>query len=133
MRKAPAVLLLAALLLSGCNLIYKQPLFQGNLLDKKNVEQLTPGMTRDQVVSLLGTPPVADPFHADRWDFVATERRDHGDTQVKNLTLWFENDALAKMEGEYFPEQDAALLKEIREFGFYNLPKEKDEDKRRGR
>ena len=131
MRKAPAVLLLASLLLSGCNLIYKQPLFQGNLLDKKNVEQLQPGMTRDQVVSLLGTPPVADPFHADRWDYVATERRDHGDTQVKNLTLWFENGALAKMEGEYFPEQDATLLTELREFGFYNLPKDKDQDKRR--
>jgi outer membrane protein assembly factor BamE len=131
MRKAPAVLLLAALLLSGCNLIYKQPLFQGNLLDKKNVEQLQPGMTREQVVSLLGTPPLADPFHANRWDYVATERRDHGDTQVKNLTLWFENDALAKMEGEYFPEQDAALLTELREFGFRNLPKEKDKDKGR--
>jgi outer membrane protein assembly factor BamE len=131
MRKAPAVLLLAALLLSGCNLIYKQPLFQGNLLDKKNVEQLQPGMTREQVVSLLGTPPLADPFHANRWDYVATERRDHGDTQVKNLTLWFENDALARMEGEYFPEQDAKLLTELREFGFRNLPKEKDEDKRR--
>lgn len=131
MRKAPAVLLLAALLLSGCGLIYKQPLFQGNLLDKKNVEQLQPGMTREQVVSLLGTPPLADPFHANRWDYVATERRDHGDTQVKNLTLWFENDALAKMEGEYFPEQDAALLTELREFGFRNLPKEKDKDKGR--
>ena len=83
MRKAPAVLLLAALLLSGCNLIYKQPLFQGNLLDKKNVEQLQPGMTRDQVVSLLGTPPLADPFHADRWDYVATERRDHGVRRVQ--------------------------------------------------
>jgi outer membrane protein assembly factor BamE len=131
MRKAPAVLLLAALLLSGCNLIYKQPLFQGNLLDQKNVEQLTPGMTRDQVLSLVGTPPLADPFHADRWDYVATERRDHGETQVKNLTLWFENDALARMEGEYFPEQDAALLTELRKFGFYNLPKDKDKDKRR--
>ena len=131
MRKAPAVLLLAALLLSGCNLIYKQPLFQGNLLDKQNVEQLKPGMTRDQVVSLVGTPPLADPFHADRWDYVATERRDHGDTQVKNLSLWFEGDTLARMEGEYFPEQDATLLTELRKFGFYNLPKEKDKDKRR--
>jgi outer membrane protein assembly factor BamE len=133
MRKAPAVLLLAALLLSGCNLIYKQPLFQGNLLDKQNVEQLKPGMTREQVVSLLGSPPVADPFHADRWDYVATERRDHGDTQVKNLSLWFEGDTLAKMEGEYFPEQDAKLLTELREFGFYNVPRDKDKDKGRGR
>ena len=131
MRKAPAVLLLAALLLSGCNMIYKQPLFQGNLLEKQNVEQLKPGMTREQVLSLLGSPTVADPFHADRWDYAASERRDHGETQVKTLTLWFEGDVLARMEGEYFPEQDATLLTELREFGFYNLPKDKDKDKRR--
>ena len=131
MRKAPAVLLLAALLLSGCNLIYKQPLFQGNLLEKQNVEQLKPGMTREQVVSLLGSPPVADPFHADRWDYVATERRGHGDTQIKDLSVWFEGNTLARMEGEYFPEQDAALLMELRKFGFFNLPKEMDKDKRR--
>ena len=131
MRKAPAVLLLAALLLSGCNMIYKQPLFPGNLLEKQNVEQLKPGMTREQVLSLLGSPTVADPFHADRWDYAASERRDHGETQVKTLTLWFEGDVLARMEGEYFPEQDATLLTELREFGFYNLPKDKDKDKRR--
>jgi outer membrane protein assembly factor BamE len=131
MRKAPAVLLLTVLLLSGCNLIYKQPLFQGNLLEKQNVEQLKPGMTREQVLSLLGTPPVADPFHTNRWDYVATERRDHGDTQVKNLTVWFEGEALAKMEGEYFPEQDAKLLPELREFGFYNVQRDKDKDKKR--
>jgi outer membrane protein assembly factor BamE len=130
MRKA-LVLLLAAVLVSGCNLVYRQPVFQGNLLEKTNVEQLKPGMTRSQVVALLGSPPLADPFHKDRWDYAATERRDHDDTQVKNLTVWFEGDTLARMEGEYFPEQDTALLLELREFGFGNLPKEKD--KRRAR
>lgn len=130
MRKA-LVLLFAALLLSGCNFIYRQPVFQGNLLDKANVEQLKPGMTRNQVISLVGTPVLADPFHQERWDYVATERRGHGDTQIKNLTLWFEGDSLTKMEGEYFPEQDAALLVELRNFSFFNLPKDKDKDKRR--
>lgn len=130
MRKA-LVLLLAAVLVSGCNFIYRQPVFQGNLLEKSNVEQLKPGMTRAQVVALLGTPPLADPFHKNRWDYAATERRDHDDTQVKNLTVWFEGDTLARMEGEYFPEQDTALLVELREFGFGNLGKEKE--KRRGR
>ena len=128
MRKA-LVLLLAALLLSGCNFIYRQPVFQGTLLDKANVEQLKPGMTQDQVISLVGTPPLADPFHHQRWDYVATERRDHGETQIKNLTLWFEGGALSKMEGEYFPEQDAALLLDLRKFSFFNTPKEKDKGK----
>jgi outer membrane protein assembly factor BamE len=125
MRKA-FVLLLAAVLLSGCNFVYRQPVFQGNLLDKQNVEQLKPGMTKAQVIGLIGDPVIADPFHHERWDYAATAKRGHGKTEIKNLTLWFEGDTLAKMEGEYFPERDAELLKEIRKFGFYNLPKEKD-------
>ena len=133
MRKA-FVFFLAALLVSGCSFIYRQPVFQGNLLDKANVDQLKPGMTQAQVVALLGTPPVADPFHHERWDYIATERRGHGQTQVKNLTVYFdEAGALAKIEGEYFPEQDANLLLEQRKFGFQNLPKNKDKDKKRGR
>ena len=132
MRKA-LVLILAAVLLTGCNFIYRQPVFQGNLLDKANVEQLKPGMSQAQVIALLGTPPLADPFHKSRWDYAATERRGHGDTQIKDLTLWFEGDTLSKMEGDYFPEQDAALLLEQRKFGFYNLPKDKEKDKKRRR
>jgi len=131
MRKA-FVFLLAAVLLSGCGFTYRQPIFQGNLLDKQNVDQLKPGMSKAQVVALVGDPVVADPFHHERWDYVASEKRGHKKTQVKNLTLWFEGDSLARMEGEYFPEEDADLLTELREFGFYNLPKEKDKDKRGG-
>ena len=120
------VFLLAAVLLSGCNFVYRQPIFQGNLLDKKNVEQLQPGMSKSQVISLIGDPVVADPFHHSRWDYTASARRGHGKTEVKNLTLYFEGDNLARMEGEYFPEQDADLVTELREFGFYNVAKEKD-------
>jgi outer membrane protein assembly factor BamE len=128
MRKA-FVLFLAAVLLSGCNFIYRQPVFQGNLLEKSSVEQLKPGMSKSQVLALVGTPTVADPFHQERWDYVASERRGRGKTEIKNLTLWFEGDTLSKMEGEYFPESDHDLLREIRKFGFYNTPKEKDKDK----
>jgi outer membrane protein assembly factor BamE len=121
MRKA-FVLLLATVLMTGC--VYHQPVFQGNLLDKANVEQLKPGMNKSQVVALLGTPPIADPFHQERWDYVATEKRGHGKRQIKDLTVWFEGDSLTKMEGEYFPEADPELVKEMRKFGFFNLPKE---------
>lgn len=130
MRKA-LVLILATALLAGCNFIYRQPVFQGNLLEKANVDQLTPGMTQAQVVALLGTPPLADPFHRERWDYTATERRGHGDTQIKTLTVFFDNGAVSKMEGEYFPEQDSALLLEQRRFGFGNLPRDKDKKKSR--
>lgn len=124
MRKA-LPLLLAVALVSGCGVVYRQPVFQGTLLEQKNVEQLRAGMTQAQVVALLGTPAIADPFHQERWDYVTSFKRRRNPTEVKNMTLWFENGALAKWEGEYFPEQDQALATEMRRFG--NLPREKSE------
>jgi outer membrane protein assembly factor BamE len=136
MRKFLPQIALIALLASataGCGILYKQPIYQGNLLEKAQVDQLQAGMSKQQVDALIGSPSIADPFHHDRWDYTATERTDRrGTTQVKNMTLWFENDALAKWEGEYFPEQDLELSTlVIRKFG-RNLAKD-DKDKRRAR
>ena len=128
MRKA-LILLLATALIGGCGIVYRQPVFQGNLLETKNVEQLKAGMTRQQVFSLLGSPPLADPFHQSRWDYLATERRRTGDTEIKNLTLWFEGDVLQRWEGEYFPEADRELAAEVRKFG-PNLARDKDKARR---
>ena len=124
MRKA-LPLLIAAVFLSGCGLVYRQPVFQGNLLEAKNVEQLQAGMTKQQVFSLIGSPPVADPFHQSRWDYVQSVRRRSGDTEVKTLTLHFEGDSLVRWEGEYFPEADKNLAAEMRRFG--NIARDKDE------
>lgn len=125
-------LLVAALAIAtaGCGILYKQPIYQGNLLEKTQVDQLQTGMSKQQVEALIGSPSIADPFHHDRWDYAATERTGRrGHTQVKNMTLYFENDQLAKWEGEYFPEQDNALsLGVLRKFG-PNLAK--DDKKKR--
>jgi len=124
MRKAFAFLL-ATVLLSGCSFGYRQPIFQGNLLDKQSVEQLKPGLTRAQVIALIGDPPVSDPFHHDRWDYVATQRTGRvGKTEIKTLTVFFANDQLQKWEGEYFAEQDKELAADMRS-RFGNLPKDK--------
>lgn len=123
-------LILSAALLSGCGLVYHQPVFQGNLLEARNVEQLQVGLTKAQVFSLLGSPPLADPFHQSRWDYIATARRGHDEPEIKNLTLWFEGDSLVRWEGEYFPEQDLELArKSLRQFG-PNIPKDKDKRRR---
>lgn len=126
--------LLAAVLAAataGCGILYKQPIYQGVLLEKAQVEQLQAGMSKQQVEALIGSPSIADPFHHDRWDYAATHRTNRrGTTEVKNMTLWFENDALARWEGEYFPEQDKELSQfVIRKFG-PNLAKD---DKKQGR
>ena len=134
MRKLPSVVLAAALatLISGCGILYKQPIYQGNLIEKTAADQLQAGMSKQQVESLLGTPSIADPFHHDRWDYTASERTSRtGHVEVKNLTLWFNGDSLTKWDGQYFPEQDEALVKKMSRFG--NLPKDKDKDKKKRR
>jgi outer membrane protein assembly factor BamE len=130
MRKA-LLLVLATVLLGGCNFIYRAPVYQGNLLEKKYVEQLQVGMSRAQVKTLLGTPPVADPFHNDRWDYVASERYGHKSTQVKDLTIWFTGDVVSKWEGEYFPDHNDALRAQAAKFG--NLPRETEKEKAKKR
>ncbi len=122
-------LTLASLLLTACSTIYKQPVFQGNLLDKANVDKVTPGMTRQQVFALLGSPSVEDPFHQNRWDYIASQRRNHSKTEIKTFTINFQGDTVLNIEGDYFAEQDAALAKEMAKFG--NLPKDKDKKRRR--
>ena len=126
-------LLVAALAFStaGCGILYKQPIYQGNLLEKAAVDQLQAGQSKQQVQALLGTPSIADPFHADRWDYMAAERSNRrGTTEIKNLTLYFDGNTLSKWEGEYFPENDLQLAKDVRKFG-PNLAKEKKKGGRR--
>ena len=128
MRKFLLVAVLAAAT-AGCGILYKQPIYQGNLIEKAAADQLQAGMSKQQVETLLGTPSIQDPFHHDRWDYTATERTNRrGTTEVKNLTLWFENDALAKWDGEYFPEQDDALSKKMARFG--NIAKDRNKKTR---
>jgi len=108
-------------------IVYRQPIYQGNLLKENAVEQLQVGMAKQQVAGLLGTPSIQDPYHPDRWDYTASERTDRlARTRIKNLTLWFDaNDELVKWEGDYFPNQDAELAKNsVKQFG-RNLAKEK--------
>lgn len=128
MRKLLLSLALAALC-GGCGIIYKVDVHQGNLLDEANVKQLEPGLNKRQVHALLGSPMVADPFNQSRWDYVSSVSRRGSDPEIKNLVLTFDGDALATIEGDYFPEQDEELMRESRRYG--NLPRDKEKDNAR--
>ncbi|QBG95540.1 outer membrane protein assembly factor BamE [Xanthomonas oryzae] len=128
------LLLVAAVALStaGCGIIYKQPIYQGNLIKQTAVEQLQVGQSKQQVSALLGTPSIPDPFHAQRWDYTSTQRVDRlAHTEVKNFTVVFENEQVVRWEGDYFPSQDEQLAKSApKQFG-RNLAR--DKKKQRGR
>lgn len=127
--RAPLLLLAVALATSGCGIFYKQPIYQGNLIEKNAVDQLQAGMSKQDVISLLGTPSITDSFNENRWDYTATQRIDRrGTTEIKNFTVFFENGTVTKWEGDYFPEQDDALAQNARRQFGPNLAKD---DKKR--
>ncbi|MBB4125165.1 outer membrane protein assembly factor BamE [Xanthomonas translucens] len=127
------LLLVAAVALStaGCGIIYKQPIYQGNLIKQAAVDQLKVGQSKQQVNALLGTPSIPDPFHAQRWDYTSTERLDRlGRTEIKNFVVYFDNDTVTRWEGDYFPDNDSELAKNsVRQFG-RNLAKDKKKQRR---
>jgi outer membrane protein assembly factor BamE len=89
---------------------YKIDVQQGNVVTQEMVSQLKPGMSREQVKFIMGTPLVADLFHPDRWDYVYRYQMGKGGVVERKLTLYFEKDALARLEGDIVPASaDAAL------------------------
>ena len=110
------VLALLALSVTGCHIVYTPDVQQGNLLDKKVVDQLKPGMTKHQVLVLMGTPSVSTPFDQSRWDYVSTVSRRGGPIAVHTFTLTFNNDTLVRTQGDFFAQDPELLIKESKKY-----------------
>lgn len=89
--------------LSSLPFVYKMTVQQGNLVTDEMVDQLELGMTQAQVRYLLGTPLMTHIFHQDRWDYPFTIRRGHRPREARRLTLWFEQDTLVQIQGDFQP------------------------------
>ena len=111
---------------AGCGAVYKQPMYQGNLIRETAVQQLQVGQSRQQVSTLLGTPSIMDPFNSDRWDYTGSRRNNRaGKTETTNFIVHFENDRVSRWEGDYLAVNDGELaMKTVQQFG-RNLARDK--------
>ncbi|MBA3773294.1 MAG: outer membrane protein assembly factor BamE [Ramlibacter sp.] len=91
--------------LAGAITPYKVEIVQGNFVSKEQVEVLKPGMGRQQVRDILGTPLVSSVFHADRWDYVFTIKRQGVAPQARKLAVFFKGNALDRFEGDEMPSE----------------------------
>lgn len=101
---------LLAIALAGCGSTkwgfpYRPDVQQGNWITSEQVAQLQVGMTREQVRFILGTPTLQDIFHANRWDYPYMNKPGYGDQTERRFTAWFENDQLARWEGDQQPNR----------------------------
>jgi outer membrane protein assembly factor BamE len=108
-------LIVITVFLSACSVpnlqfpgVYKVPVQQGNIITQDMIDQLRPGMTRRQVIFVMGTPMVRDPFHQDRWDYVYNYQPGGGTRGQEMVTIYFEDDVLTQITGDFKPGQEAA-------------------------
>lgn len=88
---------------------YKLKIIQGNELEPRAVAALRPGMTKDQVLLLLGSPILRDAFRTDRWDYTFNTSRNGIIKERSNLTVYFENGVLVRTEGDVLQNAAEAL------------------------
>jgi outer membrane protein assembly factor BamE len=109
--------LAAGSLLSGCESLqrtdslfgvitpYRIDIVQGNAVTKEQAELVKPGLSKLQVRDILGTPLVADPFHASRWDYIFTLRRPGTEVQRRSVVVTFEGDVVKSVTAPDLPSE----------------------------
>ncbi len=77
---------------------YKVEVVQGNVVTQEQVAQIKTGMSRNQVRDILGSPLLTDVFHADRWDYVFTIRRQGTEPQRRSVVALFDGERLKSLD-----------------------------------
>ena len=86
------------LLTSSC--VYTLDIQQGNILDQKEIDKLRPGLSKNQVIFVLGSPVVDDSFSDDRWMYLYSYTNENrGVNRTKRLELFFKDDLLVSANG----------------------------------
>jgi outer membrane protein assembly factor BamE len=91
--------------------VYKLDVNQGNYITQDQVDRLKVGLTRQQVRIVLGTPLLADPFHANRWDYIYAFERQGKMLEDRRLAVYFVDDRLARWEGDEMPPPPAEVAR----------------------
>jgi outer membrane protein assembly factor BamE len=117
-RLVRAALLLAGLgSIAGCNTVtsamsdgitsvitpYRVEVVQGNVVTREQIAAIKPGVPRSRVRDVLGSPLVADPFHAQRWDYVFLIRRPGTEPQQRSVVVLFEGDLVKSVDSPELP------------------------------
>ncbi|VAW88155.1 hypothetical protein MNBD_GAMMA16-939 [hydrothermal vent metagenome] len=98
--------IIASLFALGCS-VHRIDIQQGTVFDAEHVTQLKLGITREEVQKILGTPPIADPFHKNRWDYIYTMSQPNKTPEEKQITVFFEKERLIRVLTSIAPAIDA--------------------------
>lgn len=83
---------------------YRPDVQQGNWVTATEIEQLQPGMSREQVRYILGTPTLQNVFRSDRWDYPYYNKPGYGKIEQRTFTVYFDGDVLMSWSGDEQPD-----------------------------
>ena len=83
--------------------VYRIDIQQGSIIQQEMLSRLKPGMDKNQVKFIMGTPSIIDPFHAQRWEYLYTYSDGGRTRQQRHITLHFEDDKLVYVDGDVVP------------------------------
>jgi outer membrane protein assembly factor BamE len=106
---------------------YRPDIQQGNFVSQEMLAQLKPGMTRDQVKFVLGTPLLTDMFHAERWDYPFYLARGNGELTKARVSVYFKDDKVDHFDGGNLPTE-RQYIEQIAGKSTFVAPKEAARD-----
>lgn len=105
---ARLLVLISLLLLTACSSdgeiripgLYRIDIQQGNVIDQTMIDKLRPGMDKNQVHFILGTPAVVDPFHTDQWEYIYTMAESGDNREQRHVRIHFKDEKIAYIDGD---------------------------------
>jgi len=99
--KLGLIVISSALFLSACIKPFQPDIQQGNIINNSDLREIRYGMSKQEVLFILGTPMVIDPFNEQRWDYFYSRRnQNRRQTEQRIITVTFEGDKLVNMSGD---------------------------------
>lgn len=93
--------LFCATVLSACIKPYQPDIQQGNIINNSDLREIRAGMSKQEVLFILGTPMVIDPFNEQRWDYYYSNRdQRRRETDQRLITAIFDEDKLMGLSGD---------------------------------
>ena len=104
----PFIISACSTIASDVPFVYEIDIDQGNVVDQGMVNQLRPEMTKRQVIYIMGSPLLIDPFKNNRWDYIYSEQPGGEDRTQQRIALFFSGDSLVHVGGDLTPEANPA-------------------------
>lgn len=100
-KKVSIVLIACSLALTACIRPFQPNVQQGNIINNSDLREIRYGMTKQEILFILGTPMVIDPFNEQRWDyFYSNTNPRKRETDQRLITAIFDGQKLVKLSGD---------------------------------